>query len=464
MTNQFEPVSLCEENPHYVMFRGKPTILFTSGEHYSAVLNLAFDNEKYLQTLKKYGFNHTRLYSGIKREIHHFNQISGDQQAPSVENYICPWQRSDIPGALDGGNKFDLDKWDDNYFKRLKRFFKAAGEHGVEIEFTLFSAHHMINTGPRLWEICPMNGNNNINHVGHIENGLEFHSMKHKDVVKYQDIMIKKLVTELNEFDNFHFEICNEPYNDFISDEWQQHVADVIVETEASLKNKHLISVNVYNGFYQIDHPLKHVSIFNFHYISDRTIERNYGLNKVIGMNETGILEKHERYDYQAWEVIFSGGGLYNMLDYSFAPGYEDGTFEIPDTQPGGGDVELCKKLSILNDYIQTFDFVKMRPHNELIKEASLRNGKVFLLAEVGKQYAVYFYSGQHCGRKGRANLGIDMPEGNYAVEVMITDTGEVISSFTENHKGGIFRTEQFVSIISPVNRYYAIAVSIKRI
>ena len=38
-----KPISLHPDNPHYFLFRGKPTVLITSGEHYGAVLNLDFD-------------------------------------------------------------------------------------------------------------------------------------------------------------------------------------------------------------------------------------------------------------------------------------------------------------------------------------------------------------------------------------------------------------------------------------
>src|SRR5262245_51857411 len=34
-----EPLALHPDNPHYFLFRGKPTILVTSAEHYGAVLN-----------------------------------------------------------------------------------------------------------------------------------------------------------------------------------------------------------------------------------------------------------------------------------------------------------------------------------------------------------------------------------------------------------------------------------------
>ena len=38
-----KPLSLHPDNPHYFLFRGNPTILITSAEHYGAVLNRDFD-------------------------------------------------------------------------------------------------------------------------------------------------------------------------------------------------------------------------------------------------------------------------------------------------------------------------------------------------------------------------------------------------------------------------------------
>ena len=45
------PLALHPDNPHYFLFRGKPTVLITSGEHYGAVLNLDFDYLRYLDAL-----------------------------------------------------------------------------------------------------------------------------------------------------------------------------------------------------------------------------------------------------------------------------------------------------------------------------------------------------------------------------------------------------------------------------
>ncbi|MCJ7675807.1 MAG: hypothetical protein MUO33_11740, partial [Sedimentisphaerales bacterium] len=59
-----ESIKLHPENPHYLLWRGKPTVLITSGEHYGAVLNAGFNYKKYLQTLQSHGFNLTRTFSG----------------------------------------------------------------------------------------------------------------------------------------------------------------------------------------------------------------------------------------------------------------------------------------------------------------------------------------------------------------------------------------------------------------
>lgn len=61
------PLRLHPDNPHYFEFRGDPIVLVTSGEHYGAVINLDFDYVAYLDELARYGFNHTRLFTGTYR-------------------------------------------------------------------------------------------------------------------------------------------------------------------------------------------------------------------------------------------------------------------------------------------------------------------------------------------------------------------------------------------------------------
>src|SRR5216117_518785 len=133
-----KPLSLHPDNPHYFLFRGKPTVLITSGEHYGAVLNLDFDYVKYLDTLAKDGLNLTRTFSGAYCEPSGSFNIRSNTLAPARGRFISPWARSDTPGYPNGGNKFDLSKWNEDYFTRLKQFVSEASRRGIVVEFTLF--------------------------------------------------------------------------------------------------------------------------------------------------------------------------------------------------------------------------------------------------------------------------------------------------------------------------------------
>ena len=121
-------------NPHYFCWLGRPTVLITSGEHYGAVLNQAFDYQKYLKTLRLYGFNLTRTFSGVYCEHAGAFKIEGNTLAPKKGDLLCPWARSKEGGYANGGNKFDLTQWDPVYFKRLHDFLREAGKREVVVE------------------------------------------------------------------------------------------------------------------------------------------------------------------------------------------------------------------------------------------------------------------------------------------------------------------------------------------
>lgn len=64
-SKEYQPLSLHPGNNHYFLFRGKPSVLIGSTEHYGAVMNLDFDYTKYLDELASCGLNITRTFSGI---------------------------------------------------------------------------------------------------------------------------------------------------------------------------------------------------------------------------------------------------------------------------------------------------------------------------------------------------------------------------------------------------------------
>jgi hypothetical protein len=378
------PLSLHPDNPHYFLWRGKPTILITSGEHYGAVLNLDFDYETYLRTLQSDGLNHTRTWAGTYREVPGSFGITDNTLAPLPGRYIAPWARSAEPGYAHGGAKFDLTKWDEAFFKRLKHFMAVASECGVVVELNLWCPNY----DEGLWKASPMHVSNNVNGVGKCGRE-EVYTLKHPDLLEVQVATTRKIVQELKDFDNLYYEIANEPYFAGVTLEWQHRIAEVIAETEKDFPRRHLISQNVANGRAKVKNPHPAISIFNFHYCHPPdVVAMNYGLNKPIGENETGFRGKEDvLYRTEGWDFILAGGALYNNLDYSFTYKNAKGTF-LEYASPGGGSPALRKQLRVLKDFIHGFDFLRMAPSTAL--KASTPGLSVRALAEPGKQYAAY--------------------------------------------------------------------------
>lgn len=238
-----EPITLHPENGHYFLWRGKPTILVTSGEHYGAVLNLDFAFDRYLATLAADGLNHTRIFSGTYREVFGSFGITDNTLAPKKNRYVCPWARSDTPGYFDGTNKFDLSRWDPTYFTRLRRFMAAAQERGIVVEMNLFCPLY----AEAMWAASPMNAKNNVNGVDDCPRA-EVLTLKHPRLVEIQVAFTRKIVHELNEFDNLYFEVINEPYARGVSEQWEHYIAEMIQQAEKILPKKHLISMNIASG------------------------------------------------------------------------------------------------------------------------------------------------------------------------------------------------------------------------
>lgn len=442
-----EPLRLHPENPHYFEYQNKPLVLVTSAEHYGVVLNSVFDYETYLKTLAKDGLNNTRMFVGAYCEpVGAFNIVE-NTLAPAAGKFVCPWGRSDESGYANGGNKFDLDTWDDAYFERLKDFMQKADDCGVIVEVNLFCPFYR----DEMWDLSPMNVRNNVNGLGDVSKEDVYTLDKQGGLLDVQAEMVRKVVTELKDFDNLYYEIMNEPYARKVPMNWQEHIVDVIVETEKTLGVTHLISLNIANKEEKVEQVHPAVSVLNFHYAwPPKTVGMNYGLNKVIGDNETGFKGTGDfYYRREGWAFILSGGALYNNLDYTFAVGYEDGTFEHPD-QPGSSTQALRPQLGILKRFIDGFDFVQMSPSMDVIAEGDRL--KAFALIEVGKQYAVYICQLDTEGLSERqTNLKLDLPQGTYAIEWVNTHTGDVIQGDSLSHGGGdaILTSPKFIEDVA---------------
>ena len=416
-----EPLRLHPKNPHYFLYRGKPTVLVTSGEHYGAVVNLDFKYDVYLDALAADGLNLTRLFVGSYLEKPGDFGIRFNTLAPAPGRVVTPWARSTTDGYAGGGPKFDLDRWDDAYFVRLKDFVAKADARGIVVEVVLFSNWYGKGT------MSPLHPANNVNGLDLVAPDA-VHTLANGALLARQEAMVRKLVAELNTFDNVYFEIQNEP--DATSPDtraipaardpkaparvkvataasmaWQARVAGWIHDHERSLPKRHLVAQGFANQGVVLGEVDPHISVVNFHYALPESVTWNLGLNRAIAFDESGFAGPDDSlYRRQAWRFLMAGGAAFSGLDYSFAVGFEKGTAE--NDAPGGGSAALRSQLGVLKRTLDATGLVAMRPDNSVVVTAA--GASTLALSQPGRQYVIYVEG------PGKTDLTVRLPDGRY--------------------------------------------------
>jgi len=449
-----------QKNGHYLAFRGRPTILVGSGEHYGAVLNPDFDPKAYLDTVARDGLNLTRLFVGTYYERPGAFGIRNNTLAPAAGRALTPWVRSDEPGAGDGGNKFALSRWNDAYFERLQAFVSEAGKRDIVVEVVLFSSYY--GDG---WPVSPLNAANNVDGIGDVAKERA-NTLDNGNLLAAQERVVRKIVGSLRDADNIYYEIQNEPWSDHeeaagfvngsllpedlsrysvwknrvdlaapVSLAWQERIATVVVDEERTLGVGHLIAQNYCSHRYPIRDIDPHVGIMNFHYAWPEAATLNLGRGRVISFDETGFANPMSKtsapetdavYRRQAWEFLMAGGGIFSMLDYSFTVGHEDGTFV--NEAPGGGGPALRRQLRVLKEFLETFEIPALRPRQDAVIAAP----GAFARA-IGTDDAL----GVYLSGDGATKLTLDLAPGVWRFEWIDVKTGEAEASGTLRHAGG---------------------------
>ena len=213
-----QPLQLHPDDRTRFLWRGKARFLLGSTEHYGALLNAAFDFEPYLDTLAADGLNLTRVFTfyrelgegpaggaGTMAPLGYANTLT-----PQPADYLAPWARA--PQAQeagpDGGPRFDLERWDERYFARLRALLGAAAARGIVVELVFFCNPY----DDARWRRFPLHPASNVNGVGAgAGTWRDFMTLGDPSLVEHQRRLVRKLVTETNAFDNLYYEICNEP-------------------------------------------------------------------------------------------------------------------------------------------------------------------------------------------------------------------------------------------------------------
>jgi len=239
MTAAAGPLVVHPDNPRYFADPGGSPVYLTGSHTWNNLQDLGgsvFDFDDFLDRLESWGHNFFRLWT--------WEQGHGVQWAQTrADNEVSPtvYMRS---GA--GASAFDLERLNDEYFRRQSERVAAALERGIYAAVMLFqgfSVDHLKEGVP--WERHPLRAGNNVNGIdGDPEgkgDGSATHTLAIPEVTAIQEAYVRRVVENVNEFDNVLYEITNEspPY----STEWQYHMIEFVKAAEAALPKQHPVGM-----------------------------------------------------------------------------------------------------------------------------------------------------------------------------------------------------------------------------
>ncbi|HXK10384.1 MAG TPA: hypothetical protein VMT70_12115 [Vicinamibacteria bacterium] len=458
-----EPVRVWAANPHYFARDGKPLVLVTSDHHYGAVIDADFDFPAFLESLSGAGLNLTRIYPGGMFEVPD-KYVAGNPLGPRPGRQILPWARSGVAGAhatlAEAGEpswKLDLDRWNPDYFARLRAFVELAGRKGIVVEVALFNGMYADS-----WPVMAFYHGNNVQGVGRYEAeecGLfTTRNARNEDVVRYQRAYVAKIAAELDPYDNVIYDLCDEPLLQGRPDgsvvflpeaevvPWLHAMRDAFLEAEAPLPKKHVLGQTVQSlspdlsGEAWCDWlPTEYVRA------ARAALEKDYGARKPLVNVESdyfghGLVKPYTVEDVRVegwWFLVGGGAGVIN-LNGELHRGQEK----------GGADTRerIMPQRKALKHFVEGFDLAGMARFEKL---TGIPAGAVAsALAEPGRQYAVYLFHGRDDGQWGahfvatpgtwRDTFTVEaVPSGRYRQEWVDPASGRVEGTEAVEWKGG---------------------------
>jgi hypothetical protein len=167
-----------------------------------------------------------------------------------VEFVPRPYQRTGPGTANDGELKFDLTRFDQAYFDRLRARVSEAGERGIYVSVMLFqvTSAQKTNEAGNPWAGHPFNAGNNVNSInGDADgngNGEEVHSLAVRAITELQEAYVRKVVDTLNDLDNVLYEVAREA--PAINKDWQYYIARYLKKYQAGKPKQHPVGISYF--------------------------------------------------------------------------------------------------------------------------------------------------------------------------------------------------------------------------
>jgi hypothetical protein len=422
------PLRLLKTNPRYFTDGSGRAIFLTGSHNWGNFQNIGhrygpgdpppvLDFHRYLDLLESHHHDFFRLWRWESPKWH------DDEPKGVAYAQPHPWLRTGPGLAADEKPKFDLTRFDPEYFTRMRRHIQAAGERGMYVSVMLFEGWEIEFLDA--WISHPYNAANNINGIDadldRDGRGLEYYMLMPgamaQRVLAAQEAYVRKVVDTVNDLDNVLYEICNEagPY----STAWQYHMIRFVHEYEASKPKQHPVGMTFqYRGGTNrelFDSPADWVSP-NANGADPYLDNPPANFTGKVVVNDTDHLCGHVCGDnVWVWKSFTRGLNVLFMEELTPSPAWHDSA------RAGMGQARLFSERVNLADLV---------PHGELASTG-------YCLARPGFEY-VAFQPG------GNGEFSVNLSDGPGAFSVEWLDVNGDKTSRGEPVEGGarrIFRT-----------------------
>ena len=430
------PLTIHPDNPRYFADGTGEAVYLTGAHTWSNLKDMGktdppppFDFDGYLDFMQQHNHNFIRLWTWELSKYAYNESIT--YAAP------FPWQRIGPGTALDGKPKFDLEKFNQDYFDRLRERVIAAQKRGIYVSIMLFEGHGLhASLAPWRWDGHPFNVNNNVNGINGDPDGdgmgIEVQTMQIPAVTELQEAYVGKVIDTVNDLDNVLYEIVNESGG--YSTEWQYHIIDYIHDYEKSKPERHPVGMT-FQFARAAEYKGKNSTLFNSpaDWISPNP-DGGYRDNppaadgsKVI-LTDTDHLWGIGGNQAWVWKSFCRGMNPIFMDPYSEKQyGSNDDVWTDHLTSKTALDPRwdpIRKNMGYTLTYASKMDLASATPHDDL---ASTK----YCLANPGTEYLVYLPDG------GKVKVDLSAASGTLAVEWFNPNTGETVSA-EEITGGGI--------------------------
>jgi len=248
------PLFVNPDNPRYftdgIKTDGKYRAIYLTGSHtWCDFMDCGtsnpppvFDYTGFLDFLTEHNLNFFRLWRA--------ENARGGENGDGFWFSPMPYERSASECcAFDDGNKFDLDKFNQEYFDRMRSRIQEAGERGIYVSIMLFDGWSVESKfdGHNPWRGHPYNVENNVNGVDGDVNGDgqggEIQTLDVPQVLVLEEAYARKVIDTVNDLDNVLYEIDNEGSGD--STDWQYHMINLIKSYELTKPKQHPVGMTV---------------------------------------------------------------------------------------------------------------------------------------------------------------------------------------------------------------------------